>query len=123
MECPGPGPGPARARAWPRPHAPHPKGVSARTAELADRHLAVRPGSDAALLFAVVHVLFDEDLVREVVTPLPTVKAIEMLQRCLTQPELAIWRALGDYWLNPRQVMLYTSDVQVHIFVRHKCGE
>jgi anaerobic selenocysteine-containing dehydrogenase len=34
-----------------------------RTAELADRHLAVRPGSDAALLFAVVHVLFDEDLV------------------------------------------------------------
>ncbi|EHB55352.1 Nitrate reductase [Mycolicibacterium rhodesiae JS60] len=34
-----------------------------RTAELADRHLPVRPGSDAALLFAVVHVLFDEDLV------------------------------------------------------------
>lgn len=34
-----------------------------RTAELADRHLAVRPGSDAALLFAIVHVLFDEDLV------------------------------------------------------------
>ncbi|WP_179470320.1 molybdopterin oxidoreductase family protein [Mycolicibacterium vinylchloridicum] len=34
-----------------------------RTAELADLHLPVRPGSDAALLFAVVHVLFDEDLV------------------------------------------------------------
>lgn len=34
-----------------------------RTAELADRHLAVRPGSDAALLFAIVHVLFDEGLV------------------------------------------------------------
>ncbi|MCX2931835.1 molybdopterin oxidoreductase family protein [Mycobacterium sp. CVI_P3] len=34
-----------------------------RTAERADRHLAVRPGSDAALLFAIVHVLFDEDLV------------------------------------------------------------
>jgi anaerobic selenocysteine-containing dehydrogenase len=34
-----------------------------RTAELADRHLAPRPGTDAALLFAVVHVLFDEDLV------------------------------------------------------------
>lgn len=33
-----------------------------RTAELADRHLAPRPGTDAALLFAVVHVLFDEDL-------------------------------------------------------------
>ncbi|WP_273736491.1 molybdopterin oxidoreductase family protein [Mycolicibacterium septicum] len=34
-----------------------------RTAELADRHLAPRPGTDAALLFAIVHVLFEEDLV------------------------------------------------------------
>ena len=34
-----------------------------RTAELADRHVAPRPGTDAALLFAVVHVLFDEGLV------------------------------------------------------------
>ncbi|MGV0644810.1 molybdopterin-dependent oxidoreductase [Mycolicibacterium sp. XJ2546] len=34
-----------------------------RTAELADRHLDPRPGTDAALLFAVVHTLFDEDLV------------------------------------------------------------
>jgi anaerobic selenocysteine-containing dehydrogenase len=34
-----------------------------RTAELADRHIAPRPGTDAALLFAVVHVLFDERLV------------------------------------------------------------
>ena len=34
-----------------------------RTAELADRHLAPRPGTDAALLFAVVHVLFEDDLV------------------------------------------------------------
>jgi anaerobic selenocysteine-containing dehydrogenase len=33
-----------------------------RTAELADRHIAPRPGADAALLFAVVHVLFDEGL-------------------------------------------------------------
>ncbi|MGJ6121830.1 molybdopterin-dependent oxidoreductase [Mycolicibacterium sp. Y3] len=33
-----------------------------RTAALADRHLAPRPGTDAALLFAVVHVLFDEGL-------------------------------------------------------------
>lgn len=33
-----------------------------RTAELADRHIAPRPGTDAALLFAVVHVLFDEGL-------------------------------------------------------------
>ncbi|MGP4054533.1 molybdopterin-dependent oxidoreductase [Mycobacterium sp. 4D054] len=34
-----------------------------RTAELADRHLAPRPGTDAALLLAVVHVLFAEHLV------------------------------------------------------------
>ena len=34
-----------------------------RTAELADRHLAPRPGTDAALLFAVVNVLFEEGLV------------------------------------------------------------
>nr|CRL74175.1 molydopterin dinucleotide-binding region [Mycolicibacterium komanii] len=33
-----------------------------RTAELADRHLAPRPGTDAALLFAIVRVLLDEDL-------------------------------------------------------------
>src|SRR4029077_16749307 len=34
-----------------------------RTAELADRHIAPRPGTDAALLFAVVHVLFEKGLV------------------------------------------------------------
>lgn len=34
-----------------------------RTARLADRHLAPRPGTDALLLAAVAHVLFDEDLV------------------------------------------------------------
>ena len=34
-----------------------------RTARMADRHIAPRPGTDGALLFAVVNVLFDEDLV------------------------------------------------------------
>ncbi|MGB6106953.1 MAG: molybdopterin-dependent oxidoreductase, partial [Mycobacterium sp.] len=34
-----------------------------RTAEMADRHIAVRPGTDGVLLFALVHVLFDEELV------------------------------------------------------------
>jgi anaerobic selenocysteine-containing dehydrogenase len=33
-----------------------------RTAGLADRHLAVRPGTDALLLAAMAHVLFEEDL-------------------------------------------------------------
>ncbi len=34
------------------------------TAEAADQHLSVRPGTDAMLLAALVHVLFDEGLVR-----------------------------------------------------------
>ncbi|TJZ43489.1 molybdopterin oxidoreductase family protein [Streptomyces piniterrae] len=34
-----------------------------RTARLADEHLAVRPGTDALLLFAMVRVLFEEGLV------------------------------------------------------------
>ncbi|MBF6321649.1 molybdopterin oxidoreductase family protein [Nocardia cyriacigeorgica] len=34
-----------------------------RTAELADEHLFVRPGSDAYLLFGIVHTLFAENLV------------------------------------------------------------
>jgi anaerobic selenocysteine-containing dehydrogenase len=33
-----------------------------RTAEVADEHHAIRPGTDAQLLFAIVHVLFDERL-------------------------------------------------------------
>ncbi|RVU25174.1 molybdopterin oxidoreductase family protein [Streptomyces antnestii] len=33
-----------------------------RTARLADRHLAIRPGTDALLLAAMTHVLFDEKL-------------------------------------------------------------
>lgn len=35
---------------------------STRTARAADRHVAPRPGTDAALLFAMVHALFAEDL-------------------------------------------------------------
>ncbi|GGJ02274.1 molybdopterin oxidoreductase family protein [Streptomyces brasiliensis] len=34
-----------------------------RTARLADRHIAIRPGTDALLLAAMAHVLFDEGLV------------------------------------------------------------
>ncbi|MFE5818393.1 molybdopterin oxidoreductase family protein [Streptomyces sp. NPDC056479] len=34
-----------------------------RTAKLADRHLAIRPGTDALLLAAMANVLFEEDLV------------------------------------------------------------
>jgi anaerobic selenocysteine-containing dehydrogenase len=34
------------------------------TADLADQHLFIRPGTDALLLLSIVHVLFDENLVR-----------------------------------------------------------
>ncbi|MFG2787574.1 molybdopterin oxidoreductase family protein [Streptomyces sp. NPDC048419] len=34
-----------------------------RTAKLADRHIAIRPGNDALLLAAMAYVLFEEDLV------------------------------------------------------------
>jgi anaerobic selenocysteine-containing dehydrogenase len=34
------------------------------TAEVADEHLAIRPATDALFLFAIVHVLFEEGLVR-----------------------------------------------------------
>ena len=52
-----------------------------RTAELADRHLAPRPGTDAALLFAVVNVLFDEDLVApELGTPDSHVTGVEQVR-------------------------------------------
>ncbi|CAM3889914.1 molybdopterin-dependent oxidoreductase [Kibdelosporangium persicum] len=37
-----------------------------RTADLADQHLFIRPGADAAFLFALVHTLFDENLAVEV---------------------------------------------------------
>ena len=33
------------------------------TARIADRHLSIRPGTDALFLFSLVHVLFDEDRV------------------------------------------------------------
>ena len=35
-----------------------------RTAEAADEHHAIRPGTDAQLLFSLVHVLFAERLAR-----------------------------------------------------------
>lgn len=46
-----------------------------RTAKLADRHVAVRPGTDALLLAALAHVLYEEGLV----DPTPHVQGIEEL--------------------------------------------
>ncbi|WP_309097569.1 molybdopterin oxidoreductase family protein [Streptomyces sp.] len=52
-----------------------------RTARLADRHVAVRPGTDALLLAAMARVLFDEGLV----DPTPHVQGIEELSAALRE--------------------------------------
>ncbi|PPS76317.1 MULTISPECIES: molybdopterin oxidoreductase family protein [Streptomyces] len=52
-----------------------------RTAKLADRHVAVRPGTDALLLAAMARVLFDEGLVE----PTPHVQGIEELSAILAE--------------------------------------
>jgi anaerobic selenocysteine-containing dehydrogenase len=52
-----------------------------RTAENADEHHFIRPGSDALLLFALVHTLFDEDLT----TPIDHMNGVEEV-RGLAEP-------------------------------------
>ncbi|MER5752023.1 molybdopterin oxidoreductase family protein [Streptomyces sp. NPDC002088] len=50
-----------------------------RTAKLADRHLAIRPGTDALLLAAMAYVLFEEDLV-DLKDLAPHVQGVEELR-------------------------------------------
>ncbi|MEV6206103.1 molybdopterin oxidoreductase family protein [Kitasatospora sp. NPDC051914] len=52
-----------------------------RTTDLADRHLRIRPGSDAYLLAGIVHTLFAEKLT----TPVDHLTGIDTVQR-LTEP-------------------------------------
>ncbi|MFE1323874.1 molybdopterin oxidoreductase family protein [Streptomyces sp. NPDC058735] len=52
-----------------------------RTAGLADRHVAVRPGTDALLLAAMAHVLFEEGLT----DPIPHVQGVEELADALKE--------------------------------------
>ncbi len=52
-----------------------------RTAEHADEHHFIRPGTDALLLFALVHVLFDEDLT----DPHPLAEGVEAVRE-LAEP-------------------------------------
>ncbi|MDG9713714.1 molybdopterin oxidoreductase family protein [Streptomyces sp. DH10] len=52
-----------------------------RTAKLADRHIAVRPGTDALLLAAMVRVLFDEGLTE----PTPHVQGIKEVADALRE--------------------------------------
>ncbi|AMW09546.1 molybdopterin-binding oxidoreductase [Streptomyces qaidamensis] len=52
-----------------------------RTAKLADRHIAVRPGTDALLLAAMAQVLFEERLVE----PAPHVQGVEELSDAIRE--------------------------------------
>ncbi|WP_030247922.1 MULTISPECIES: molybdopterin oxidoreductase family protein [unclassified Streptomyces] len=52
-----------------------------RTAKLADRHIAVRPGTDALLLAAMARTLFDEGLVE----PAPYAQGVEELSEALKE--------------------------------------
>ena len=64
------------------------------TAALADEHVAVRPGTDALLLLSMLHVVFDEDLVR--VTR--AVDGLDELRAACTgfEPELTAAATLVD---------------------------
>ncbi|MGW0815264.1 molybdopterin oxidoreductase family protein [Streptomyces viridiviolaceus] len=53
-----------------------------RTARLADRHVAIRPGADALLLAAMAHVLFEEDLA-DLGALAPHVEGVEELAAAL----------------------------------------
>lgn len=54
-----------------------------RTAELADEHLFIRPGSDAYLLFGIVHTLFAEELT-DVRVPVEGLDAVRAAARDFT---------------------------------------
>jgi anaerobic selenocysteine-containing dehydrogenase len=64
-----------------------------RTADLADEHLFIRPGMDAVLLFALVHTLFDENLVASLD---PVVSGVEELRALAAEfPPEAVAEACG----------------------------
>ena len=51
------------------------------------------------------HELFGVDLVRDIVSPLLTRRAIKMMNSRLGEREKGLWNALGEYWLHPRCVI------------------
>ncbi|MEV6737700.1 molybdopterin oxidoreductase family protein [Streptomyces sp. NPDC051104] len=61
-----------------------------RTARLADRHVPIRPGTDALLLAAMAHVLFEEELV-DLKDLAPHVQGVDELAACIRDftPEAA----------------------------------
>lgn len=62
-----------------------------------------------AFLVDECYELFDEDLVKDVVSPLPTTKAVVMLSKSLSAREIVIWKALGDCWQTTRYVRTHVN--------------
>jgi anaerobic selenocysteine-containing dehydrogenase len=62
-----------------------------RTAEVADEHHFIRPGSDAHLLLAMVHVLFDEDLAQPDERLVPHLEGLDQVREAAREhtPEMA----------------------------------
>jgi len=46
--------------------------------------------------------LFDQDIVKEVSSPMITGKALNFLNRALNAEEITFWEGLGDHWNIPR---------------------
>lgn len=65
--------------------------IRTRTARAADEHLAIYPGSDAALALSMMHVLFRDDLIDEAFIAERTVGVEQLRERVLAQwhPERA----------------------------------
>ena len=59
--------------------------------------------------------MFGVDLVRDIVSPLPTRRAIKMMNSCLGDREKGLWQALGDYWLHPRCVSPINKNELVNL--------
>jgi anaerobic selenocysteine-containing dehydrogenase len=66
-----------------------------RTAELADEHHAIRPGTDALLLFALVQVLFAESLVRIRDLPVNGLDEVRVLAEPFTPEAVATHTGLS----------------------------
>lgn len=47
---------------------------------------------------------YGPNLPSRVVAPLPTAKAVDMLQNCLTSKETELWQSLGEAWTIPRHL-------------------
>ncbi len=108
-----------------------------RTAKLADEHLAIRPGSDAAFLLALVHVVFETDRValgraellverldalREAVRPFTpeavaarTGIAADVTRRIAAElvdaPSAAVYARIGSHTVGFGSLASWTTDV------------